>query len=89
MSRALALARSEQPSLAVVQVRPDGSLEGVDGPEHNTDGGMGDQAGALVVTKLLELLVTFIGEPLTLQLVRDAWPAMPPDELDLTAEGQP
>jgi hypothetical protein len=29
------------------------------------------------VAQLLGLLVTFIGEPLTLRLVRDAWPDAP------------
>ena len=28
----------------------------------------------MIVAQLLGLLVTFIGEPLTLRLVRDAWP---------------
>ena len=70
MSRAVALAKAEIPSLAAVQVRADGSLEGLDGIGQDSDG----QAGVVVLAQLLGLLVTFIGEPLMLRLVRDAWP---------------
>ena len=85
LSRALAIAKAEIPSLGSVQVRPDGSLEGLEGVEQNQDA----DAGAVVVTQLLGLLVTFIGEPLTLRLVRDAWPDAPAAETDRSAEGQP
>jgi hypothetical protein len=75
MSRALALAKAEVSSLAAVQVRADGSLEGLDdaGPDREAGG----EGGVVVVAQLLGLLVTFIGEPLTLRLVRDAWPDAP------------
>ena len=70
LSRALAMAKVEDPSLEAVLVRPDGSLDGLGG------GGRarGAEAEAVVVAQLLGLLVTFIGEPLTLRLVREAWP---------------
>ncbi len=77
MSRALALAKAEVSSLAAVQVRADGSLEGLDGAGPDRDAGAGGKGGAVVVAQLLGLLVTFIGEPLTLRLVRDAWPDAP------------
>lgn len=70
LSRAVAVAKAEVPALDAVRVGPDGSLEGFDGvgrAEHAA-------AGVAVVSQLLGLLVTFIGEPLTLRLVRDAWP---------------
>lgn len=70
LSRALALAKAEDASLNPVQVRADGSLEGFAGDRH----GAGEDGGAVVVVHLLGLLVTFIGEPLTLRLVHDAWP---------------
>ncbi|HYH69452.1 MAG TPA: hypothetical protein VD866_32455 [Urbifossiella sp.] len=66
LSRAVALARAEVPALAAVQVRPDATLEGLDD--------LGPEPGVVVVAQLVGLLVTFIGEPLTLALVRDAWP---------------
>ena len=78
MSRALAIARAEVPSLDAVRMRPDGSLEGFEGLGPDRDAG----AGVVVVAQVLALLVTFIGEPLTLRLVRDAWPDLPAAELD-------
>jgi hypothetical protein len=85
LSRALALAKAEDVSLTAVRVREDASLEGLDrpGPPWGGDG------GTALVAHLLGLLVTFIGEPLTRQLARDAWPDAAPDETDGTAEGQP
>jgi hypothetical protein len=74
MSRAVALAKAEIPSLVAVQVRADGSLEGLDGIGQDSNVGADGQAGVVVVAQLLGLLVTFIGEPLMLRLVRDAWP---------------
>ena len=74
MSRALAMAKAEVPSLVAVQVRADGSLEGLDGRGNEQDAAVAGEAGVVVVAQLLGLLVTFIGEPLTLRLVRDTWP---------------
>ncbi len=72
LSRAVALARAENPALAAVRVRDDGSLDGLDDP--GPGAGADDPPGVAVVAHLVGLLVTFIGEPLTLGLVRDAWP---------------
>ena len=64
--RALALASADDPLLRQLSVRADGSLEGLEQVP-------GDAVVAIVV-QFLGLLVTFIGEPLTRRLVRDAWP---------------
>jgi hypothetical protein len=58
-----------------VQVRTDGSLEGFDAAKLQEVTAQGDEAGAVIVAQLLGLLVTFVGKPVTLRLVRDAWPA--------------
>jgi hypothetical protein len=71
LSRALTLAKAEVPSLNMMQVRADGSLEGFDGIEQSQDAAA---AGQVLVAHLLDLLVTFIGAPLTLVLVRNKWP---------------
>jgi hypothetical protein len=76
LSRAVALARAEVPSLAAVQVRADGSLEGLDSHGNEQDAAVAGEAGVAVVAQLLGLLVTFIGEPLVFQLVRDVWPGV-------------
>ncbi len=82
LSRALAIAKAQIPSLGSVQVRPDGSLEGLEGVEQNQDA----DAGAVVVTQLLGLLVMFIGEPLMIRLVQDAWPDATEAETDRMRE---
>jgi hypothetical protein len=88
LSRALALAKSEVDSLNTVQVREDGSLEGFDGAGGLPGGGPGGDGGAVVVAHLLGLMVTFIGELLTRQLVRDLWPDAATGETDGRAGGQ-
>ncbi len=89
LSRALTLAKAEVPSLKMVQVRADGSVEGFDGIEGSQEAGAAGQAGIVLVAHLLELLVTFIGAPLTLRLVRDKWPDASMDGADLRTEEKP
>jgi hypothetical protein len=89
LSRAVALAKAEVASLSPVQVRQDGSLEGFSGDGLSPPLGPGGDGGAAIVAHLHELLVTFIGEPLTRQLVCDVWPDAAPDEMDGRAGRQP
>ena len=90
LSRALTLAKAEVPSLNMVSVRADGSLEGFEGIEQTEEAGAAvGQAGMVLVAHLLELLVTFIGAPLTLRLVRDKWPDASMGGADLGAEEKP
>lgn len=89
MSRTLALATAEMPCLALVQVRADGTLEGFEAVVRKQDAVLEVDVGVVVVAQLLGLLVTFIGEPLTLRLVRDAWPESSLDVTDRGTEGQP
>ncbi len=74
MSRALVLATKETPALDAVQVREDGSLDGVAIHGNQQQAALDQAAGLSVATQLLTLLVAFIGEPLTLRLVCDVWP---------------
>jgi hypothetical protein len=69
--RALVLARADAPSLQTVKVTADGRLEGIG--ESAVDASDVEAATA-ITAHLLGLLVTFIGEPLTLRLLRDVWP---------------
>ena len=73
LRRALALARAEVPALERVTVNPDCSMEGLEDLAADAAGG-GADAPAAITAHLLGLLVTFVGEPLTLRLVREAWP---------------
>jgi len=44
--------------------------------------------GAVLVTQLLGLLVTFIGQALTLRLVRELWPDAPFNYMNSETEKQ-
>jgi hypothetical protein len=92
LSRALTLAKAEAPSLKIVRIRADGSLEGFDGIEGGREGEAGaaaGQAGMALVANLLELLVTFIGKPLTLRVVKATWPDASTDKVNLITEENP
>jgi hypothetical protein len=74
LSRALTLARAQAPSLSAVQVAADGSLQGLDELEPQIDKDQAREAGVILIAELLGLLLTFIGEGLTLRMVQDVWP---------------
>ena len=74
LSRALTLARAEVPSLSAVQVAADGSLRGLDELVSQTDKEHAREGGAILIAQLVGLLLTFIGEGLTIRLVQDVWP---------------
>ena len=81
-SRALALARPEAPSLNAAQVSGDGALQGLS--EIETQIGMNKdpagEGGIILISNLLGLLLIFLGEPLTLSLLRVAWPGAALDD---------
>lgn len=77
LRRALGLARAEVPSLEGATVTHDGQLQGVELYSPGSTQGQTqneNQAAVTIVAYLLWLLITFIGEPQTMRLVRDAWP---------------
>jgi hypothetical protein len=59
-----------------VQVAADGNLQGMSAIEPltnvKTEGVY--EAGVTLISRLLGLLLIFLGEALTMNLVRDAWP---------------
>jgi len=69
LARALTLARAEAPSLSAVQVAADGSLQGLDELRPQVDADQAREAGVILITQLLALLVRVVGETMTLQLV--------------------
>ena len=71
LRRALALARVEAPALQSVRLGTDGRIEGIE--EIVAQGG-GVEAAVSLAAHVLMLLVMFIGEPLTLRLIRESWP---------------
>ena len=74
-SRALTLARPEAPCLGEARVSSDGYLQGLGEIETQIDDK--DRAGEgeiILIARLLGLLRIFLGEALTLSLLRNAWP---------------
>lgn len=79
--RTIALAGVEVPWLRKSRVAADGSLEGPD-PPVPVDPDEVIEGGKVLVAQLIGLLVAFIGERLTLQLVREVWPKLPAKDLN-------
>lgn len=74
LSRALALASGELRWLKAIHIAADGSLKGWDDTQAQLSPHEIREGEVLLVTQLLGLLVTFIGEGLTMRLLLDAWP---------------
>ena len=83
LSRALALAGAEVPWLRAVHIQWDGSLQKLDelesqlAPEELLEGSV------VLLAQLLGLLAVFVGESLTLRLMREVWPKLPLNDLDI------
>jgi hypothetical protein len=84
-SRALALARTEEPSLNAVQVSSDGELHGLGQDQSeiensidiDKDRAVESQAGEreiILIARILGLLLLFLGEAIVLSLLRITWP---------------
>ena len=75
-TRALTLARLQVPSLRAVQVAADGKLQGISELETpmKADEDRPDEEGVILISSLLGLLLMFLGEALTMNLVRNVWP---------------
>jgi hypothetical protein len=65
----LTLAQRESPALRAWEVKADGSLEVLNGEAV--------PSGAVLIAHLIGLMITFIGEALTLRLLHDVWPDLP------------
>jgi hypothetical protein len=73
-SRAIKQATKHVPELEGVRLQLNGALEGLaDIARHAAH-----DAEEVLLAELLELLVTFIGEDLTIRLLSDLWPDMSP-----------
>ncbi len=81
LSRALVLAKPEVPWLRAVHVKADGSLAGPAEFEAQVDHETMVAGRIAVLAQLLELLGEFIGENLTMQLIREVWPTLFPNVL--------
>lgn len=82
LRRALVLAQAEVPALKGSTWQPDGSMEGLEKfvAEAGNSGVRAGDAAVAITAHLLGLLVTFIGESLTVRLACEAWPEVSLDE---------
>ena len=85
--RALTQAKSETPSLWPVQIATDGSLQGLGEFEAQIDFSKdragehpSGEGGIILIARLLGLLLIFLGEALTLSLLRVTWPGAALDD---------
>ena len=74
LRRALGLAQTEVPWLVGLQIKVDGTIDFANSIADDLDSDAAVKGGAALVTQLLTLLSTFIGEALTLRLVHEVWP---------------
>jgi len=81
LSRALVLATAEIPWLCEVRIQADWSLTGWEELQGRLDPDELFEGGVVLLACLLGLLVVFVGENLTLRLVREVWPKVPLDDL--------
>lgn len=81
LGRALALASAEVPWLRGVQLEADGSC--AEPQDIKVLGGAAEvsRGSTILLAHLLGLLVSFIGEELSVRLMRDIWPSLPSDVL--------
>jgi len=82
MSRALALAVVEVSWLREVQIKADGSLEGLQELEEKLSHDEIERGETVLVGRFLELLATFIGAALMSELIQDVWPDGDFDDLN-------
>jgi len=83
LARALTLATAEIPWLRGVKVNADGALEGWEEPYVQLGPDKFLEGRVVLLAQLLGLLVAFIGESLTVRLVREVWPKLTISDLNL------
>jgi hypothetical protein len=76
VSRTLMLANPGDPWLRGVQVKSDGTLEEWDGIAARVTAAEVNEGGVTLVAEMVALLVSFIGESLTLKILGDVWPEL-------------
>lgn len=80
LARALVLARVGAPMLNQVQITSGGAIQTYAQQETPPTLPDSERAAGLLADELLGLLLTFIGEALTLRLVHDVWPNAATDD---------
>lgn len=81
LARALVIASADVGWLRAVEVKPDGSLEGLDELEAKVDPKEIAEGRVVLLAEFVNLLVKLIGERLVLSLVRQAMPKLSMDDI--------
>lgn len=89
IARALNLAHGEVLWLRAAQVTSDGLLTGLERGLVPADIDKRHEGEVILVAHIIELLHTFIGERLTLQLIREGWPDLSHQHDDDLKDPQP
>jgi hypothetical protein len=84
IARALKLASADVPWLRTLRVEADGTVQGLDPMAARLDPAGIFEGRVVLVAQVIGLLVAFIGEKLTLQLVREIWPKLPANDLNFS-----
>jgi hypothetical protein len=89
LSRALALAKRQVPSLDELSVEVNGTLGGFKEADHAMAPlQTSRQGGAILLTELIGLLVKLIGEALTLHLLGEVWPDVSSETITSSTEDE-
>jgi hypothetical protein len=86
--RALALASLEVSWLRSASVKADGTLDGLAELQAAQSAEESFEGGVVLLAQVLGLLVAFIGETLTLQLLREIWPSVVFSDKELAIEAK-
>ncbi len=71
-SRALSVTKSQFASLNAVSLAPDGALRRLDEPEAPLNLGVDREVGIILISQMLRLFLTLLGERATVSLIEDA-----------------
>ncbi len=71
-SRALSVAKSQFPGLRAVSVTANGDLRGLDEVESALNLSEDSEVGIILITQMLRLFITLLGEDATVRLIEDA-----------------
>lgn len=89
LARAVALATAEVSWLEVVRVQNDATLQGFHEAAQQQSAKAVTLGSTALLAQLLGLLVTFIGEALTLRIVQDIWPEAHEEDQKVSAKETP
>jgi len=88
LARSLALSAPDVPGLRGVRVNVDDPLTGLEELQDTLAADKIFEGRVMLLARLLELLMVFIGAGLTLRLVSEVWPKIPLDDLDFSESGK-